>query len=96
MTGVLTYITYAFKDKDPVIDEMRTIVKDSGKSYAQISAESGVSPTTPRNWFYGNTRRPQFATVKAMAIALDHDLVLVPVTGRSRQPKLRKRKRNGK
>jgi hypothetical protein len=64
------YKTYLFRDKDPVVDIMRTIVQDSGDSYQTIRDNSGVSTGTLRNWFYGATRRPQFATVQAVARAL--------------------------
>jgi DNA-binding phage protein len=62
------YKTYAFKDKDPIIDHLRTPV--NGKSYSKLSADSGVSTTTLSNWFYGATKRPQFATIAAVARAI--------------------------
>jgi hypothetical protein len=36
-----TYKSYSFVDKDPIIDEVRTIVQASGVSYRQIEEESG-------------------------------------------------------
>lgn len=63
------YKTYMFRDKDPVIDAVRTVVEDSKKPWSQISEESGVSRQTMRNWFLGDTRRPQFATVAAVVSA---------------------------
>ncbi len=60
------YRTYMFKEKDPIIDFVRTKVEDSGESYKSISESSGVSTTTMYNWFHGGTRRPQFATVAAI------------------------------
>lgn len=70
------YRTYVFTDKDPVIDKMRTLVEDSGESYVDIRAASGVSTTTLYNWFHGKTRRPQFATVNAVALSLGHEFRL--------------------
>ena len=64
------YKSYVFIDKDPVIDVMRTIVKDSSKTYAQVEIASGVKAQTLRNWFGGDTKRPQFATVAAVARGL--------------------------
>lgn len=64
------YKSYSFIDKDPVIDVLRTIVKDSEKSYLQIEIASGVKAQTMRNWFGGKTKRPQFATVAAVARGL--------------------------
>lgn len=82
-----TYKTYMFKDKDPMIDKLRTVCQgafpgrkglDRSKiSYAMISRESGVSDTCLHNWFEGETRRPQFASMCAVARACGYDLALV-------------------
>lgn len=69
------YKSYVFKDKDPVIDKVRTIVADSGFSYTDISEDSGVSTTAMYGWFHGATRRPQFCTVNAVARACGQELV---------------------
>jgi hypothetical protein len=71
------YKTYSFKDKDPVIDKLRTAVADSGESYVDIENTSGVSSNTLYNWFKGSTRRPQHATVCAVARAVGYDLAFV-------------------
>ena len=68
--GFIKYKSYVFVDKDPVIDALRTAVSDAKASYAELHAGSGVSPATIRNWFHGETRRPQFATVAAVARTL--------------------------
>jgi DNA-binding phage protein len=64
---VKLYNTYMFRDKDPVIDYLRTAKKRAGCSNGQVARDSGVSATTLHNWFDGKTRRPQFATVLAAA-----------------------------
>jgi transcriptional regulator with XRE-family HTH domain len=66
-----------FKDKDPAIYKIKTILADSGESYQGVRDLSGVSVTTLNNWFNGNTRRPQFATLNAVARALKHEWKLV-------------------
>jgi len=71
------YRTYVFVDKDPVIDKMRTLVDDADVSYREIKESSGVSTTTLSNWFHGKTRRPQFATVNAVALALGREFRLM-------------------
>jgi transcriptional regulator with XRE-family HTH domain len=63
------YKTYLFRNKDPVIDELRTLIQDEGLSYQDIHVKSGVSVTTLRNWFHGETRRPQSPTVEAVGRA---------------------------
>jgi DNA-binding phage protein len=64
------YRTYNFVDKDPVIDQLRTAMEDTAHTIGHLSDESGVSTTTLYNWFDGETRRPQFATVAAVATAM--------------------------
>jgi transcriptional regulator with XRE-family HTH domain len=66
------YKSYNFVDKDPVIDKMRSMVKKEGLKYSRIQELSGVTPTTLYNWFDGKTRRPQYATVIAVARALGY------------------------
>lgn len=76
---IKVYNSYRFVDKDPIIDQIRTIVADSGETYKQIHEDSGVSTATMHNWFLGGTKRPQFASVNAIARALGHELVFVPI-----------------
>ena len=70
------YKSYVFRNKDPIIDKIRTVVQNSGESYKSIQEDSGVSSATLYNWFNGATKRPQFATVNAVAMALGHELKL--------------------
>lgn len=64
------YTTYVFRTHDPILDELRTVIQDSGLTKKQIS-ECGVSTTTLYSWFgrKRKTRRPQFATISAVALA---------------------------
>lgn len=71
------YKSYRFIDKDPIIDRMRTIVQDSGETYTEISNLSGVSAHTLTNWFHGDTKRPQFASLMAVARVLGYELTVV-------------------
>ena len=70
------YRSYVFKDKDPAIDKIRTIVQDEGVSEAQLHVLSNVSLTTFAAWFRGDTKRPQHATLAAAASALGYDWTL--------------------
>ena len=75
MSPLNLYRSYNFVDKDPVIDLMRDIARASGGGkvrYERLSAESGVSTSTLRNWFDGKTRRPQYATVAAVMGSLGY------------------------
>jgi len=73
-----TYKSYSFTDKDPIIDEIRTVVQGSGWTHKRIQEESGVTTTTLRNWFGGKTMKPQAATLNAVARALGYKLGFVP------------------
>lgn len=75
------YKSYNFKDKDPVIDELRTIVQDSGSSYRAINQASGVSTSCLYNWFAGPTRRPSHAAVAAVAAVLGYELQFIRKQG---------------
>lgn len=77
--GVRFYPAYNYRwvDKDPVIDRLRTLVQDEGLSYGKLSAISRVSATTYSNWFDGDTKRPQYATIAATVMSLGHEIDFV-------------------
>jgi hypothetical protein len=72
-----TYKSYSFIDKDPIIDEIRTKIYDSGATYKWISEGSGVSTVTIRNWLDGQTKKPQAATINAVLRAIGYKLEIV-------------------
>ena len=77
MTSIPVYKSYRFINKDPVIDELRTMFKDekldSPLGYKEIEQRGAAKSATYRNWFRGKTRRPQHATVMATAHALGYE-----------------------
>jgi transcriptional regulator with XRE-family HTH domain len=75
MSILKLYKSYNFTDKDPVIDKLRGIV--GGHKYSEVADKSGVSESTIHNWFHGKTKRPQYATVMAVARALGYKQVFV-------------------
>jgi hypothetical protein len=77
MSG-FTYKSYNFVDKDPIIDEIRTVYQDSGVNYKWIEDNSGVSSATLAAWFNGKTKKPQSATVEAVLRALGYKRAIVP------------------
>jgi len=78
------YKSYMFRDKDPIIDALRTAWDDSGDTYTKVSQRSSVSTTTMHNWFSGKTRKPQFATVAAFAIAVGKTGIIFGSNGQPR------------
>ena len=71
-----TYKSYSFVDKDPMIDQVRTIILDSHDTYKQIAEASGVTEGTIRNWLDGATKKPQAATFNAVLRALGYKLTI--------------------
>jgi len=78
MTG-FTYKSYNFQDKDPMIDQVRTVIADSQMTYKAISEASGVTSTTLRGWLDGSTRKPQAATFNAVLRACGYKLSIVRI-----------------
>lgn len=96
MTSLQLYKTYSFRNKDPIIDKLRTICDDGNFGYQEISDTCGVSTTTLYNWWYGKTRRPQYASTLAVARAMGYDYDLVPIRGYKRKQGRIGRRRKGK
>ena len=69
------YRTYRYRDKNPVIDKIRTIVQDEGlfKKLEVLHQLSGVSRTTLDNWFHGETKNPQHHTIAAVVTSLGYE-----------------------
>jgi len=72
-----TYGAYLFRTKDPVIDELRTMIADANggeklkhKQLTAIEKAGGPSTAAMRGWFMGKTRRPQSPAVEAAGRAL--------------------------
>lgn len=67
---------YRWRDRDPILDLINGLVKESGMSFEQISNRCGVSKSTLRNWDVGKTMRPQAVTVKFVLNAIGYDLMV--------------------
>lgn len=68
------YRNYSFLNKDPVIDKMRTLLKDEGLKWRDAALISDMSPATLDNWFKGSTRRPQFSSVASLTHSLGYSM----------------------
>jgi len=83
------YDTYRFKDKDPIIDIVRTCVEifaaTRNVSFSQgvkhVSDASGVSESCIWCWFIGRTRYPRFSTIMAVVYATGRDVRIDGVNG---------------
>jgi hypothetical protein len=74
-----TYKSYSFIDKDPIIDEVRTVYDASGVNYKWLEEHSGVTAQTLSAWFTGRTKKPQAATINAVLRALGYKLGVTPM-----------------
>ena len=75
MARIRVLRTYRFLDKDPVIDQMRTVLQDEGLfTRLRIAADiASLSRATLDNWFHGETRRPQFASIMSLMTSLGYE-----------------------
>lgn len=64
--------SYNFIDKDPEIDKFRTIYQNEHIKESDLAVLAGLSASTVRNMFGGETRRPQHATFAKMAGAMGY------------------------
>jgi transcriptional regulator with XRE-family HTH domain len=65
--------SYNFIDKDPEIDKFRTIYQKEHIKEDDLAALAGLSTSTVRNMFGGQTSRPQHATFAKMASAMNYE-----------------------
>jgi hypothetical protein len=72
---VRLYRTYSFIDKNPVIDRCRTILQDEGLfDNLGVAAEiATLRKSTLKNWFFGETRSPQHASVAALLTSVGYE-----------------------
>lgn len=81
MTRVKVLRTYRFLDKDPVIDKVRTVLQDRGlygkKNMGKVAQLASLAPATLDNMFFGDTRKPQHATVMGIITAVGYEMQFV-------------------
>jgi transcriptional regulator with XRE-family HTH domain len=65
--------SYNFIDKDPEIDKFRTLWQGERIKENDLAVLAGLSVTTVKNMFGGETRRPQHATFAKMAGAMGYE-----------------------
>jgi hypothetical protein len=68
----VTYRTYRWNDRDPIVDAVATVVKDEHLKNEHVHQISGVATATLNNWFSGKTKKPQNTTVSAVTSALGY------------------------
>jgi transcriptional regulator with XRE-family HTH domain len=79
MTVLKVYKSYNFRDKNPVVDVLRTAMRKLGWNHKRLSDETGISRTTIKAIFSGPTKDPRHGTICRLAIALGQsNMRLVP------------------
>jgi len=85
------YQSYMFRDKDPVIDELRSMVEDTyghrvnHKSLAAVTQAGGPSISCMNAWFFGKTKRPVNPTIEAAGRAMGFKRKWVRMTASDRE-----------
>jgi transcriptional regulator with XRE-family HTH domain len=69
-------IAYQYKHMafEPLMLQLTMLMKESGKTHAEIERESGVTGQTFRNWVQRKTKRPNASTLRAVAKVLGYRL----------------------
>lgn len=80
------YKSYVFRDKDPVIDEFRTMVEKTygeanRKALHSIRDGGGPSVAAMAGWLFGKTKRPQNPTMEAAGRSMGFKRVWVKMNG---------------
>lgn len=83
------YKSYVFRNKDPVVDELRTLVQDTHGSVksrvlTKIERDGGPSASAMWQWFHGKTKRPQSAAVEACGRALGYKRTWTKMNGKGK------------
>jgi hypothetical protein len=79
------YRSYMFRSKDPVIDQLRTVVQDKLKrnfsfsDLKQIEDDGGPTAGSMAKWFWGDTKRPQNSSIEAAGRSMGLMRVWVPL-----------------
>lgn len=65
---------YHFVDKNPIIDVMRSAVKEQGliKKLDIVADLASLSRSTPKGWFDGEVRDPRHSSIMAVMLSLGY------------------------
>jgi hypothetical protein len=78
MARVKVLRTYRFIDKDPVKDKLQTMLQDEGlfnkNKLGRVATLASLAKSTVDNLFFGDTRKPQHATVMAIVTACGYEM----------------------
>lgn len=90
--GYKTY-NWGQAEQDPIVHEIRALINAQGLKIKDIAYASGVGANTISKWIYGDTRRPQFASLCAVVRAMGYDLGVIGADKVIQMPVSKKRAR---
>lgn len=64
-------------NREPVLDDLIGLIKNSGMKMNALAGKAGVSPTTIGKWLDGTTLHPRISTISAVARVFGYKLQLV-------------------
>jgi hypothetical protein len=85
------YSAYLFRNRDPAVDEFRTVVEDhfghrvNVKDLTKIEEGGGPNTGTMKEWFFGKTKRPQSATLEAAGRAIGYRRQWIRMNGKDKK-----------
>lgn len=81
--GFIKYSGYFFSDQDPIVGFILALKREKKLTNTKLSVKTKVAASTYENWESKKTKRPQFATLAASAVALG--LTSLPLTPEGRR-----------
>lgn len=64
-------------NREPALDDLLTVIKNSGMKVNALADKAGVAPTTIGKWLDGTTLHPRISTLSAVARVFGYKLELV-------------------
>jgi hypothetical protein len=65
------------KEKDPIIGILWELAVEDGRSMTRLADDSGLSGASLHNWFFGDTMRPQRASVSMLLKEMGYSMAVV-------------------
>ena len=72
-------IRYLFFARDPLLDDVVSLIRNDGRSYKDLAAASGVSDSTIASWDKGLVYRPQGLTMANVLASMGKRINIVNV-----------------
>ena len=71
--------SYWLIERDPMMDQVLTMIRKAKLTFTQVERKSGVSAQTIRAWSSGKTRRPKRLTLEYAARAVGFRMTFIRI-----------------